>query len=96
MGNRPITARLSPRLRISASSCASIKIDDARSRGSRSQRPCAWSLNGAEPVSVQTLRRFIERFAATVFAAEAMAPVYGLAESSVGLAFPPLGRAPHH
>jgi acyl-CoA synthetase (AMP-forming)/AMP-acid ligase II len=50
--------------------------------------------NGAEPVSPQTIRRFIERFARYGFPAGAMAPVYGLAECSVGLAFPPLGRAP--
>jgi 1-acyl-sn-glycerol-3-phosphate acyltransferase len=50
--------------------------------------------NGAEPVSVQTLRRFIDRFGRYGFPARAMAPVYGLAESSVGLAFPPLGRPP--
>lgn len=50
--------------------------------------------NGAEPVSAATLRRFVERFGSYGFAASAMAPVYGLAESSVGLAFPPLGRAP--
>ena len=50
--------------------------------------------NGAEPVSVSTLRRFVERFACYSFPAAAMAPVYGLAESSVGLAFPPLGREP--
>jgi 1-acyl-sn-glycerol-3-phosphate acyltransferase len=50
--------------------------------------------NGAEPVSVQTLRRFILRFSRYGFRAEAMAPVYGLAESSVGLAFPPIGRPP--
>ncbi len=50
--------------------------------------------NGAEPVSVQTLRKFTERFARYGFPARAMAPVYGLAESSVGLAFPPLGRIP--
>jgi 1-acyl-sn-glycerol-3-phosphate acyltransferase len=50
--------------------------------------------NGAEPVSVQTLRRFIERFGRYSFPAQAMAPVYGLAECSVGLAFPPLGRPP--
>jgi len=50
--------------------------------------------NGAEPVSVQTLRRFIERFGRFGFPAQAMAPVYGLAESSVGLAFPPFGRPP--
>ena len=50
--------------------------------------------NGAEPVSVQTSRRFIDRFGHYGFPAGAMAPVYGLAESSVGLAFPPLGRPP--
>ena len=50
--------------------------------------------NGAEPVSVQTLRRFTDRFGRYGFPAGAMAPVYGLAESSVGLAFPPLGRPP--
>ena len=50
--------------------------------------------NGAEPVSPQTLRRFIERFSHYGFPAGAMAPVYGLAECSVGLAFPSLGRGP--
>jgi 1-acyl-sn-glycerol-3-phosphate acyltransferase len=50
--------------------------------------------DGAEPVSVQTLRRFIDRFGRYGLPAGAMAPVYGLAESSVGLAFPPLGRVP--
>ena len=50
--------------------------------------------NGAEPVSPQTIRRFIERFGQFGFSPGAMAPVYGLAECSVGLAFPPLGRIP--
>jgi 1-acyl-sn-glycerol-3-phosphate acyltransferase len=50
--------------------------------------------NGAEPVSVMTLRRFAERFGRYGFPSHAMAPVYGLAESAVGLAFPPLGRSP--
>ena len=50
--------------------------------------------NGAEPVSPQTIRRFIDRFSRYGFTAGAMAPVYGLAECSVGLAFPPLGRTP--
>ncbi len=50
--------------------------------------------NGAEPVSPQTIRRFIDRFGRYGFPAQAMAPVYGLAECSVGLAFPPPGRAP--
>ncbi len=45
-----------------------------------------WRLafNGAEPVSAHTLRSFSTRFA----------PVYGLAENSVGLCFPPPGRGP--
>ncbi len=50
--------------------------------------------NGAEPVSPDTIRRFSERFVRYGFRPEAMAPVYGLAETAVGLAFPPLGRAP--
>ncbi|HKJ07864.1 MAG TPA: AMP-binding protein [Gammaproteobacteria bacterium] len=56
-----------------------------------------WRLafNGAEPVHPDTLERFCERFAPYGFARQAMTPVYGLAEDSVGLAFPPLGRGPH-
>jgi 1-acyl-sn-glycerol-3-phosphate acyltransferase len=50
--------------------------------------------NGAEPVSPHTIAQFTERFARVGFRREAMAPVYGLAECSVGLAFPPVGRAP--
>jgi 1-acyl-sn-glycerol-3-phosphate acyltransferase len=53
---------------------------------------CAF--NGAEPVSPATVRRFGERFAPYGFRPQAMAPVYGLAEAAVGLAFPPLGRGP--
>ena len=49
-------------------------------------------VNGAEPISPDTLRRFTERFGKCGLAPEAPAPVYGLAESSVGLAFPPPGR----
>ena len=50
--------------------------------------------NGAEPVSAHTVRRFIDRFGRYGFSASAMGPVYGLAECSVGLAFPPPGRPP--
>jgi 1-acyl-sn-glycerol-3-phosphate acyltransferase len=52
------------------------------------------AFNGAEPVSPETLRRFQARFGPCGFRAESFTPVYGLAESSVGLAFPPLGRGP--
>lgn len=55
-----------------------------------------WRLafNGAEPVSPDTITRFHKRFSRHGFRVEAMAPVYGLAESSLGIAFPPPGRAP--
>jgi acyl carrier protein len=52
------------------------------------------AFNGAEPVSPETLSNFSQRFKAWGFSNEAMMPVYGLAESSVGLAFPPLDRGP--
>jgi acyl carrier protein len=52
------------------------------------------AFNGAEPVRPQTVRRFSKRFARYGFRPEAMAPVYGLAEAAVGLAFPPFGRGP--
>jgi len=56
----------------------------------------SWRLafNGAEPVGPGTLERFAERFAPCGFRSEAFMPVYGLAESSVGLAFPMPGHAP--
>lgn len=52
------------------------------------------AFNGAEPVSPETITRFQERFREKGFNPKAFAPVYGLAESSVGLSFPPLGRGP--
>jgi len=56
----------------------------------------SWRLafNGAEPVRAATLERFAARFAPYGFDPRAMTPVYGLAEATLGLAFPPLGRGP--
>ena len=56
----------------------------------------SWRLafNGAEAVSPDTIERFTRRFRSTGFRAETMMPVYGLAESSVGLAFPALEQEP--
>ena len=48
--------------------------------------------NGAEAVKPATLERFCERFAEYGLSPKAMKPVYGLAECSVGLAFPPVDR----
>ncbi|MBN1142280.1 MAG: AMP-binding protein [Deltaproteobacteria bacterium] len=52
------------------------------------------AFNGAEPVSPETLCRFRQRFEPLGFRPETMMPVYGLAENSVGLAFPSPGRIP--
>jgi fatty-acyl-CoA synthase len=51
-------------------------------------------LNGAEPVNPETLGRFAKRFGPYGFRPEAMLPVYGLAEASLGVTFPPLYRGP--
>ena len=50
------------------------------------------AFNGAEPVSADTLRRFQERFAGFGLNKKCITPVYGLAEATLGLGIPPLGR----
>jgi len=69
------------------------RIDDAQIEGLDLS---SWRIaaNGAEPVSPETLDRFSERFARYGFRREAMTPVYGLAECTVGLLCPPPGRGP--
>ncbi len=69
------------------------KIDDRDIKGLDLS---SWRIafNGAEPVSPETVQHFSERFSQYGFRPKAMTPVYGLAESSVGLAFPPLDRGP--
>ena len=52
------------------------------------------ALNGAEPVNPETLERFEQRFAKYGFRREAQLPVYGLAEASLAVTFPPPGRGP--
>src|SRR5712692_142866 len=52
------------------------------------------ALNGSESVLPETIARFTARFGRCGFRAETMLPVYGLAESTVALCFPPLGRPP--
>ena len=52
------------------------------------------AFNGAEPVSPQTITNFAQRFGHYGLRQESITPVYGLAECSVGLAFPPPGRGP--
>lgn len=52
------------------------------------------AFNGAEFVSPETLINFSQYFEPFGFNKKAMMPVYGLAESTVGLTFPPLDRGP--
>ncbi|MFN2646602.1 MAG: AMP-binding protein, partial [Burkholderiales bacterium] len=51
-----------------------------------------FAFNGAEPVSPETMSQFEAHFARFGFGKNVMAPVYGLAEASVGLAFTPPGE----
>ena len=45
------------------------------------------ALNGSEPVSAATLRRFVTRFSRWGLRAEALTPVYGLAEATLAVTF---------
>jgi 1-acyl-sn-glycerol-3-phosphate acyltransferase len=69
------------------------KIDDAEIQGLDLG---SWRLavNGAEQVSPATIERFQRRFGPYNFRPETMTPSYGLAETSLGLAFPDLDQAP--
>ncbi|MFL6129616.1 MAG: AMP-binding protein [Mycobacteriales bacterium] len=52
------------------------------------------AFNGAEMVSVESVEAFLAHTALAGFRPEAMFPVYGLAEATLAVTFPPLGRAP--
>lgn len=67
------------------------KVDPARIEGLDLS---SWRIaaNGAEKVYPRTLDAFSEKFAAYGFKKTTLMPVYGLAESTVGLTIPPVGR----
>lgn len=50
------------------------------------------AINGAEKIYPRTLEQFAKKFAPYGFKRTALLPVYGLAESTVGLLIPPLER----
>ena len=52
------------------------------------------AVNGSEPIAADTVTAFTERFAAAGFPPEAMFAVYGMAEATLAVTFPPLGRRP--
>jgi acyl-CoA synthetase (AMP-forming)/AMP-acid ligase II/acyl carrier protein len=47
--------------------------------------------NGAEPISVELCEEFLSRLAPARLASNTMYPVYGLAEASLAVSFPPVG-----
>jgi len=49
--------------------------------------------NGAEPISVELCDEFLAKLAPARLARTAMFPVYGLAEASLAVSFPPVGTA---
>jgi len=49
---------------------------------------------GAEPVRAETLAAFARKFADVGFREEAFLPCYGMAEHTLAVTFPPVGRAP--
>ncbi|MBE3201067.1 MULTISPECIES: AMP-binding protein [Parafrankia] len=52
------------------------------------------AFNGAEPVSPASVDRFLAIFGPAGFSPAAMMPVYGMAEATLAVTFPPRGRAP--
>jgi acyl-CoA synthetase (AMP-forming)/AMP-acid ligase II/acyl carrier protein len=50
--------------------------------------------NGAEPISPDVMHRFQARLAPAGLASTSMYPVYGMAEASLAVTFPPLGTEP--
>ncbi|GAA0452956.1 AMP-binding protein [Streptomyces sp. NPDC046215] len=52
------------------------------------------TLNGAEAVDADLMRRFCAHFAPAGFRRDAFLPVYGLAEGSLAVTIPPTGREP--
>ena len=51
------------------------------------------AFNGAEPVLPEVIERFTAHFAPAGFAPESMYPVYGMAEATLAVTFPPARRA---
>ncbi|MFD6156309.1 fatty acyl-AMP ligase [Nocardia sp. NPDC060256] len=52
------------------------------------------AFNGSEPISRDVVTAFCARFAPAGFAPTTMFGVYGMAEATLAVAFPPLGREP--
>ena len=83
---------ISPAPHFAYSLCAT-KIKDEEMEGVDLSRWRA-ALNGAEPIEIDGVQRFTERFARWGFEPAAMTPVYGLAEAGLGVTFTDLDDLP--
>jgi acyl-CoA synthetase (AMP-forming)/AMP-acid ligase II len=70
---------------------AAVPPDEVRDLDMRAWRV---ALNGAEPIPVPALERFLDHFAPAGFQPSSLLPVYGMAEATLAVTFPPLGRPP--
>jgi acyl-CoA synthetase (AMP-forming)/AMP-acid ligase II len=68
-----------------------LKVLAERSPGELDLSAVRLIFNGAEPISVELCEQFLARLAPTGLARQAMYPVYGLAEASLAVSFPPPG-----
>lgn len=68
-----------------------LKVLGDRSIAELDLSPVRLIFNGAEPISVALCNEFLERLAPARLNRNAMFPVYGLAEASLAVSFPPVG-----
>jgi acyl-CoA synthetase (AMP-forming)/AMP-acid ligase II/aryl carrier-like protein len=69
-----------------------LKVLGERSPGNLDLSSVHLIFNGAEPISVELCEEFLARLASLGLKRNAMFPVYGLAEASLAVSFPPVGR----
>ena len=70
-----------------------LKVLGERSPGNLDLSAVRLIFNGAEPISVELCEEFLARLSSQSLNRNAMFPVYGLAEASLAVSFPPVGRA---
>ncbi len=70
-----------------------LKVLGDRSPGHLDLSSVRLIFNGAEPISLELCEEFMARLEGLGLARNAMFPVYGLAEASLAVSFPPVGRA---
>ncbi len=70
-----------------------LKVLGDRSPGQLDLSAVRLIFNGAEPISLELCAEFMDRLASVGLKRNSMYPVYGLAEASLAVSFPPPGRA---